>query len=41
VLGRVVPDIGKIEVTGHQTLLLPLSMARNCTVVRMPQPDVS
>ena len=41
VLGRVVPDIGKIEVTGHQTLLLPLSMARNFTVARMPQPDVS
>ena len=39
-LGRVVPDSGTIAVAGHHTRLLPLRMARHCTVVRLPQPDV-
>jgi len=40
-LGRIVPDIGKIEIAGHQTLLLSLCMTCNLIVVRMPQPESS
>jgi hypothetical protein len=39
-LGRIVPDIGKIEIAGHQTLVLSLRMICDLTVVRMPRPDV-
>jgi hypothetical protein len=39
-LGRIVPDIGKIEIAGHQTLVLSLRMTCDLTIVRMPQSDV-
>ena len=37
---RIVPDIGKIEIASHQTLLLSLRMTGNFPVVRMPQSNV-